>query len=218
MPAPIPANEVPQRKEILRNDRVTVSLLELAPHEATPMHRHDHDMLAVFVSGGRTQDTMFGHKPAEDTMAVGEVRFRNAGSAHAIKNEGADPFRVVIVELADPQGKMERVGTALHYCNPGSTAACVDPGMGDVGTASELLNPYPEGISASLFWLERPDFWLRHLPEHCPFPIPWGSSQFPGRYGICHNHSRRATPVGNLWAVSRALRKNLWSTQDSIMD
>jgi quercetin dioxygenase-like cupin family protein len=126
VPAPIPANEVPQRKEILRNDRVTVSLLELAPHEATPMHRHDRDMLSVFLNGGRTQDTMFGHKPAEDTMAVGEVRFRNAGSAHAIKNEGADPFRVVIVELADPQGKMERVGTALHYCNLGSTAACVD--------------------------------------------------------------------------------------------
>jgi len=41
VPAPVPDTEVPQRKEILRNHRVTVSLLELAPREATPMHRHD---------------------------------------------------------------------------------------------------------------------------------------------------------------------------------
>ena len=121
-----PGSEVPQRKEILRNDRVTVSLLELAPGEATPMLQHDRDMLAVFVNGGRTRNTVFGHKPAADNMAVGETRFHKAGYTHAIKNEGAGPFRVVIVEFADPQGKMERVGTASQYCNPDSTAACVD--------------------------------------------------------------------------------------------
>lgn len=62
VPAPISDSEVPQRKEILRNHRVTVSLLELAPREATPMHRHDRDMLAVFVDGGRTRTTVLGHK------------------------------------------------------------------------------------------------------------------------------------------------------------
>jgi quercetin dioxygenase-like cupin family protein len=117
VPAPIPDNEVPQRKEILRNHRVTVSLLELAPRDATPIHRHDRDMLAVFVDGGRTRNT---------TMEVGEVQFLNAGYTHATKNEGADRLRVVNVEFADPQGKMEKVGTASRYCNPGSTTACVD--------------------------------------------------------------------------------------------
>jgi quercetin dioxygenase-like cupin family protein len=126
VPAPIPDSEVPQRKEILRNHRVTVSLLELAPREATPMHRHDRDMLAVFVDGGRTRNTVLGHKAAADKMAVGEARFLNAGYAHATKNEGASRLRVVIVEFSDPQGKMEKVGTASHYCNPDSTTACVD--------------------------------------------------------------------------------------------
>jgi len=125
-PAPIPDSEVPQRKEILGNHRVTVSLLELAPGDATPMHQHDRDMLSVFVNGGHTQSRLLGHKPAADKMAVGEVRFRSAGFTHAAKNEGTDPFRVVIVEFADPQGKMEQIGTSSHYCNPGSTTACVD--------------------------------------------------------------------------------------------
>ena len=123
---PVPYSEVPQRKQILQNHRVTVSLLELFPHDATPMHQHDRDMLEVFVTGGHTQNTILGRAPAADTMAVGEARFINGGYAHATRNEGADPFRVVIVEFADPQGKMEPVGTTSHYCNPDSTTACVD--------------------------------------------------------------------------------------------
>jgi quercetin dioxygenase-like cupin family protein len=125
-PAPIPDSEVPQRKEILRNHRVTVSLLELAPHEATPMHQHVRDIVAVFMDGGRTRNTTLGHKAVRDKLAVGEVWFLNVGYTHAIENEGEGRFRVVTVEFADPQGKMEKVGTASHYCNPGSTTACVD--------------------------------------------------------------------------------------------
>jgi len=37
MPSPITDSEVPERKEIVRNHRVTVSLLELAPRQATPV-------------------------------------------------------------------------------------------------------------------------------------------------------------------------------------
>lgn len=124
--APIPDSEVPQRKQILQNHRVAISLPELAPQEATPMHKHDHDMLAVFVSGGHTENTILGHAPAADRMLSGEVRFINAGYTHAAKNESAVPFRVVIVEFADPQGKMEQKNTTSRYCNPGSTTACVE--------------------------------------------------------------------------------------------
>ena len=124
--APIRDSEVPQRKEILVNHRVTVSLLELAPHDATPMHQHDRDSLAIFVSGGHTSNTVFGHKPALDTIPAGEVRFLNAGYSHATENEGTSPFRAVTIEFDDPQGKLEQVGTVSRYCNPGSTTACVD--------------------------------------------------------------------------------------------
>jgi quercetin dioxygenase-like cupin family protein len=126
MPASLPDNEAPQRREILSNHRVTVSLLGLSPRETTPMRRHDRDTLLVFVDGGRARNTVLGHKAVADKLAVGEVRFLNSGYAHATKNDGSGRLRVVIVEFADPQGKMEKVGTASHYCNPGSTTACVD--------------------------------------------------------------------------------------------
>lgn len=124
--APIRYSEVPQRKEILANRRVAVSLLELAPHQATPMHQHDRDLLAVFINEGHTSNTVFGHRPALDNMPAGEVRFLNAGHSHATENEGTSPFRTVTIEFTEPQGKLEQVGTTSHYCNPGSTTACVD--------------------------------------------------------------------------------------------
>jgi len=125
--APVPDAEVPQRKQILQNQHVTVSRLELAPQESTPMHRHDRDMLVVFVSGGRTTNTINGKRPKKDKMEVGEVRFRNAGYVHATTNEGPQEFRAVVIQFAEPQGKAGRVGTKdSHYCNPGSETACVN--------------------------------------------------------------------------------------------
>jgi hypothetical protein len=54
--------------------------------------------------------------------------------------------------------------------------------------------------------------------KHCPFPIPWGSSQFPGRCGISHNHSTRATPSVISGRFPAPFARIWWSTQDSIMD
>jgi quercetin dioxygenase-like cupin family protein len=123
--APIPDNEVPQRKVILENNKVMVSLLNLAPGDATPMHKHDKDMVTVFVDGGKTQHTLYGKEPTADKMEVGEVRFKNAGFTHSTKNEGAGAFRAVIVEFEEPQGQMEKQGTKSRTCAPDKNA-CVD--------------------------------------------------------------------------------------------
>lgn len=125
--APIPDSEVPQRKEIFRNNHMTAFLLQLAPQEGTPMHVHDRDFLTVFVTGGQIRHTEFGHRPSRQNIAQGTVRFRNTGFAHASQNQGNRAFRAVIVEFAEPQGKTEKVRTkSSHYCNPGSETVCVD--------------------------------------------------------------------------------------------
>src|SRR5919204_313078 len=126
-PAPIPAAQVPQRKEIFSNHHVTAYLLQLAPNESTPMHVHDRDFLTVFVTGGKVRHTKFGHRPASENIPLGTVRFRNTGFAHSTQNQSSRRLRAVIVEFAEPQGKTEKVGTKnSHYCNPGSETVCVD--------------------------------------------------------------------------------------------
>ena len=126
-PAPIPASEVPQRKEIFQNDHINAYLVELKPNEGTPMHVHDRDFLTVFVTGGQVRQTEFAHGSSNQRIPQGTVRFRNAGFAHAIQNESPQSLRNVIVEFAQPQGKTEKLGSKnAHYCNPGSETTCVD--------------------------------------------------------------------------------------------
>jgi beta-alanine degradation protein BauB len=124
-PAPRTISAIPH-KEILSNQRVTVSLMELSPGEATPMHQHDRDMLSVYVSGGRTRNTQFSEKSAADKTEPGQVRFRPAGYSHAVENVGKESYRLVMVEFADPQGKIKNIGTSSHRCNPEKSTACID--------------------------------------------------------------------------------------------
>jgi quercetin dioxygenase-like cupin family protein len=122
----VPDNQVPQRKEVLSNHHVTVGLLELAPNDATPLHKHDRDSIAVFVNGGHIQNNVQGQPAAENKIAVGEVRYRAGNYVHSVRNEGQDPLRVVVVEFNDAQGKLEQLNTSSHTCNTGSTTACYD--------------------------------------------------------------------------------------------
>jgi uncharacterized RmlC-like cupin family protein len=125
--APISADEVTLRHKIYGDERVTVFLLDIPPGQATLVHRHDRDMLSVFVSGGRTRASFNGAPTVEDTFAAGDVRFRAAGFTHSTENIGTERFTTVIFEFASSQG--ERVPATLparRTCNPGSTTACVD--------------------------------------------------------------------------------------------
>jgi hypothetical protein len=75
---PIPASEVNYRHPVLETSRFIAYLLEIPPHHATLMHRHDRDILSVFVSGAKTTSTLYGHEPISDAIPSGESRFRAA--------------------------------------------------------------------------------------------------------------------------------------------
>jgi hypothetical protein len=125
--APISALEVKYRKQIYKNDRFSVFLLEIPPNHASLMHRHDTDILSIFVAGGETKGTIYGKPPREDRFAVGEVRFRPAGFTHSTENIGANVFRSVILEFNSSMGAIEPTKPPdSRYCNPGSDTACVD--------------------------------------------------------------------------------------------
>ncbi len=124
--APISALEVKYRRQIFKNDRASVFLLEIPPKHASLMHRHDTDMLSIFVSGGETNATIHGSAPKEDRFAVGEVRFRPAGFTHSTENIGAHVFRSVILEFNSSAGAIQPTKPKdSSYCNPGNETACV---------------------------------------------------------------------------------------------
>jgi hypothetical protein len=124
---PIPASEVTLRKEIYQDARAKVFLLDIPPAHATLLHRHDRDMLSLFVTGGKTRAVFNGGAPVDDTFAVGDVRFRSAGFTHSTENRDSVNFLSVIFEFVESQG--ERVvptHSATRTCAAGGQMACVD--------------------------------------------------------------------------------------------
>jgi quercetin dioxygenase-like cupin family protein len=89
----------PHHHLLLENQRVRVWLAEVAPHDATLMHRHAHDY--VFVSLGETnvQNEVEGKAPVTLKMQDGETRFSQGGFAHIARDLASTPFRAIAVEL-----------------------------------------------------------------------------------------------------------------------
>lgn len=65
---PLPASELSMRREIFHNDRVTAFLLEIPPGQATPMHRHEKDLITIVVSGGQLTRIPYHHAPESQSV------------------------------------------------------------------------------------------------------------------------------------------------------
>lgn len=114
------------RTQLLTNDRLTATLIEMPPSSASALHRHDHDLLSVFVTPASLEVVRNSGAPAHYKFSAGDVRFNPAPVTHAVKNIGDAPVRIVDIEFADQQGAQEKPKLKKsHYCNPGSKDACV---------------------------------------------------------------------------------------------
>jgi quercetin dioxygenase-like cupin family protein len=124
--APIPASEVRFRTQVLRDTTVSVYLLHIPPSQASVMHRHNTDLLTVFLSGGATSSRI-GDRPAVvDSIPAGEVRFRPPGFTHATENVGTRPFRAVIFEFPSSVGAVRSsLPPEGRACVAASEGACV---------------------------------------------------------------------------------------------
>jgi hypothetical protein len=124
---PVPDAQVPQRRKLLRTDRFTVYLLDLAPGQATPMHRHDLDIASVFPTNTRTVSTFWKEPPRSDLPTVGAVRFRAAGFTHSTANTDTSHFLSVIVAFARSQGRPDSSATGRRSdCSPRGPSPCTD--------------------------------------------------------------------------------------------
>jgi uncharacterized RmlC-like cupin family protein len=149
--APIPAEEVTLRKQIYEDARVRVFLLDIPPGHATVLHRHDRDMLSVFVSGGKTRAVFDGRPPVDDTFAVGDVRFRTAGFTHSTENRDSANFLSVIFEFVQPQGaRMAPTRPAIRTCAVGDDSACVNeqPRFCTTGFCVDEVTMAPGAVTA----------------------------------------------------------------------
>lgn len=83
----------------LENEYVRVFKVEVAPHDATLMHRHRHDYLFVTLGDAQLINEVEGKAPADASLKDGDTRFTPGNFAHIAKNRGDTPFRNVTIEL-----------------------------------------------------------------------------------------------------------------------
>jgi quercetin dioxygenase-like cupin family protein len=141
--AAIPASQVPGRRELMRNKRVVVSTVALAPGASLPMHRHERDYVSVALTDGQIRQTLadqgavagtgkkmgrvFGamHVPGAtgDREQAGDVAYHQAGFTHAEENKGKNEVRAVTVEFLAPAGKQQDPQKKSNkYCEAGAIA------------------------------------------------------------------------------------------------
>src|SRR5215469_262865 len=100
---PIPVDQEPHHKVVLKNDYVEVMHVTLAVDERTLYHTHMHDRAAVELSNtsisqqkvGDPEDAPAATKPGD--VSVGTARA--GGYSHRVHNVGPEIFNVVDVEF-----------------------------------------------------------------------------------------------------------------------
>ena len=97
----------------LDNEYVRVFKVEVAPHDATLMHRHRHDYLFVTLGDAQLTNEVEGKAPADLALKDGDTRFTSGNFAHIAKNRGDTPFRNVTIELM--QDEKARTAPPAHW-------------------------------------------------------------------------------------------------------
>jgi len=89
----------PHHHLALENSYVRVFKVEVAPHEATLMHRHRHDYIFVTLGASEISNDVEGKPPVTLKLQDGETHFSPGDFAHIARNLASTPFRNVTIEF-----------------------------------------------------------------------------------------------------------------------
>ncbi len=89
----------PSHHLAVENEYIRAFKVEVAPHAATLMHRHNHDYVHVTLGDADVSNEVEGKAPAEVKLKDGEARFSAGNFAHIARNLSDQPFRNITIEL-----------------------------------------------------------------------------------------------------------------------
>jgi hypothetical protein len=99
----IPLAQEPHHHLALHNEYVNVYQVEVAPHDAVLLHRHDADAISVMMSDAEVTVRAPGKPDVRQKLVDGQIRLQARGYVHATAIEGETTYRNVTVELLLPQ-------------------------------------------------------------------------------------------------------------------
>ena len=115
----------PDSRPLLENDRVRVTHVDLAKGATVPTDTR-YEAVTVQVGKGETQFIDPPQLEKAEQAGVGQVHYFVPRSKRAVKNGGNTPVPMVVVQFLRPVGKYVAFDVPpSHYCNSGSSKACV---------------------------------------------------------------------------------------------
>lgn len=113
-PRGVPIAQEPHHQLVLQNPFVNVYEIEVASGYATLMHQHDYDNLFVVFGEADVTNAVAGENPAKLHLPDLGVQFAHEPYAHLIANNGKLPFRNIMVELLQTQGRVISVYSSIN--------------------------------------------------------------------------------------------------------
>jgi hypothetical protein len=102
-PSEVPVENEPHHHLVFENEYVRVFKVEVAPHEATLVHRHKRDYVVVTIGDAEVTNAVIGKEPKKWSFKDGDVTFLEASGeksfAHKALNEGGGIFLNFTIEL-----------------------------------------------------------------------------------------------------------------------
>jgi hypothetical protein len=91
----------PHHHLTFENKSVRVFNVEVPPNEATEIHWHRHDYIAITLGAAEIVNTVKDKPPVTVKFADGDTRFAAATFAHFVRTTSPEPFRNVTIELLE---------------------------------------------------------------------------------------------------------------------
>src|SRR6266852_2246766 len=107
-PAPLAHGSVPGEPHhhvTIENAYLRAYYVEVAPHESTQLHQHDHDYIFVSLGPANVINAVRDKPEVHLVLKDGETHFTRGGFAHVARNLADTPFRNVTIELLKSQGE-----------------------------------------------------------------------------------------------------------------
>ena len=98
----VPITQEPSHHLVFENRYVRVFNVEVAPHFATRVHRHEHDYLFVTLGDSDVSNERVHEEPVELKLKDGETHFTPGGFAHKAVNLADTPFHNITIEFVEP--------------------------------------------------------------------------------------------------------------------
>src|SRR5438874_12101749 len=98
----VPITQEPSHHLVLENSYVRVFNVEVAPHFATRIHRHDYDYVFVTLGDSDVSNEKLHADPIELKLKDGETHFAPGGFAHKAVNLADTPFHNITIEFVEP--------------------------------------------------------------------------------------------------------------------